>query len=59
MSSGIDLEHKAPQFIEEAVYGLCEINREDIKKARLIANPGCYPTCSYLVHLSIVKGRHY
>ena len=43
-----NLEHKAPQFIEEAVYGLCEINREDIKKARLIANPGCYPTCSTL-----------
>ena len=35
------IEHKAPQFIDEAVYGLCEINREDIKKARLIANPGC------------------
>ena len=30
------------------IYGLCEINREDIKKARLIANPGCYPTCSTL-----------
>ena len=43
-----NIEHKAPQFIEEAVYGLCEINREDIKKARLIANPGCYPTCSTL-----------
>ena len=33
------IEHKSPQFIEEAVYGLCEVNREDIKKARLIANP--------------------
>ena len=33
------IEHKSPQFIEEAVYGLCEINREDIRKARLIANP--------------------
>ena len=42
------IEHKSPQFIDEAVYGLCEINREDIKKARLIANPGCYPTCSTL-----------
>lgn len=38
------LEHKSPQFIEEAVYGLCEINREDVKKARLVANPGCYTT---------------
>lgn len=43
------IEHKSPQFIDEAVYGLCEINREDIKKARLIANPGCYPTCSGIV----------
>ena len=42
------IEHKSPQLIEEAVYGLCEKNREDIKKARLIANPGCYPTCSFL-----------
>ena len=42
------IEHKSPALIEEAVYGLCEINRDDIKKARLIANPGCYPTCSTL-----------
>ena len=39
------IEHKAPQFIEEAVYGLCEVNREAVKKARIVANPGCYPTC--------------
>ena len=49
------IEHKAPQFIEEAVYGLCEINREVIKKARLIANPGCYPTCSTLSIYPAVK----
>ena len=42
------IKHQSPEFIDEAVYGLCEINREDIKKARLIANPGCYPTCSTL-----------
>lgn len=42
------IEHKSPQFIDEAVYGLCEINRQRIKGARLIANPGCYPTCSIL-----------
>ncbi len=42
------IEHKSPQFLSEAVYGLCELNREEIKKARLIANPGCYPTCSIL-----------
>ena len=49
------LEHKSPQFIEEAVYGLCEINREDVKKARLVANPGCYTTCSILSCYPLVK----
>ena len=49
------IEHKSPQFIEEAVYGLCEVNREDIKKARLIANPGCYPTCSTLSVYPLLK----
>lgn len=34
------MEHKSPQFIGEAVYGLCEINREKVKEARLVANPG-------------------
>lgn len=42
------IEHKSPQFIGEAVYGLPEINRDKVKSARLIANPGCYPTCSFL-----------
>ena len=42
------IKHPTPEFIEEAVYGLCEVNREEIKKARLLANPGCYPTCSNL-----------
>lgn len=49
------LEHKSPQFIEEAVYGLCELNREDVKKARLVANPGCYTTCSILTCYPLVK----
>lgn len=49
------IEHKSPQFIEEAVYGLCEINREQVKKARLVANPGCYPTCSFLSVYPLVK----
>ena len=40
------ITHPSPQFIGEAVYGLPELNREKIKKARLVANPGCYPTCS-------------
>ncbi len=49
------LEHKSPQFIDEAVYGLCEINREKIKGARLIANPGCYTTCSILSFYPLLK----
>ena len=49
------IEHKSPELVAEAVYGLCEINREDIKKARLIANPGCYPTCSTLSIAPLAK----
>lgn len=49
------IEHKSPQFIEEAVYGLCEVNREQVKRARLIANPGCYPTCSFLSVYPLAK----
>lgn len=49
--------HQSPQFIEEAVYGLCEINREDVKKARLVANPGCYTTCSILSLYPLVKEK--
>ncbi len=49
------IEHKSPQFIEEAVYGLCEINREKVKGARLVANPGCYTTCSILTAYPLVK----
>lgn len=49
------MEHKSPQFVDEAVYGLCEINREKVKGARLIANPGCYPTCSFLSVYPLAK----
>lgn len=49
------IEHKSPEFIDEAVYGLCEINREKTKEARLIANPGCYTTCSILSIYPMVK----
>ena len=50
------IEHKSPQFIEEAVYGLCEINRGKITdKTRLVANPGCYTTCSILTAYPLVK----
>lgn len=49
------IEHKSPQFIDEAVYGLCEINRDKVKGARLVANPGCYTTCSILTAYPLVK----
>ncbi len=50
------IEHKSPQFIREAVYGLCEINRGQVnEKTRLIANPGCYTTCSILTAYPLVK----
>ncbi len=50
------IEHKSPQFIPEAVYGLCEINRDQIsEKTRLVANPGCYTTCSILTAYPLVK----
>ena len=50
------LEHKAPQYIDEAVYGLCEINRDKVSKAtRIIANPGCYTTTSILTLYPMVK----
>ena len=49
------ITHASPQYLPEAVYGLCEINREDVKKARLVANPGCYTTCSILTAWPLVK----
>lgn len=49
------IAHQSPQFIKEAVYGLCEVNRKDIKGARLLANPGCYTTCSILTIYPLAK----
>lgn len=50
------IEHKSPQFIPEAVYGLCEVNRNQITEStRLVANPGCYTTCSILTAYPLVK----
>ncbi len=50
------IEHKSPQFIPEAVYGLCEVNRGKItENTRLVANPGCYTTCSILTAYPLVK----
>ena len=48
--------HACPELLEEAVYGLPEINRAAIAKARLVANPGCYPTAVQLGFLPLVEG---
>lgn len=49
------MKHAAPELIAEAVYGLPEVNREKIKSARLVANPGCYPTAVQLGFLPLVE----
>ena len=48
-------KHVSPELVREAVYGLPEVNREGIRKARLIANPGCYPTAVQLGFLPLVE----
>ncbi len=50
-------KHEAKNILPEAVYGLCEINREKIKGKRIIANPGCYTTCSILSLYPLVKEK--
>ncbi len=49
------LTHTAKAYIQEAVYGLCELNRSKVPGARLLANPGCYPTCSTLSIYPLLK----
>lgn len=49
--------HIAPDLQKEAVYGLTEISREDIKNARLVANPGCYPTSIQLPLVPLIKAN--
>ncbi|SFU32964.1 N-acetyl-gamma-glutamyl-phosphate reductase [Nitrosospira multiformis] len=49
------MSHACPELVAEAVYGLPEINRDRIKTARLIANPGCYPTAVQLGFLPLVE----
>ena len=50
-------EHHAPELQDKAVYGLVEIYRRDIKHAHLVANPGCYTTCSLLPLLPLLKNK--
>ena len=49
------MEHACPELIESAVYGLPELNRNAIKQASLVANPGCYPTATALAALPLVE----
>ncbi|WML89838.1 N-acetyl-gamma-glutamyl-phosphate reductase [Thiothrix lacustris] len=49
------MQHASPNLVEEAVYGLPELNREHIRQARLVANPGCYPTAVTLGLLPLVE----
>jgi N-acetyl-gamma-glutamyl-phosphate reductase len=49
------MKHTAPELVAEAVYGLPELNRERVRDARLIANPGCYPTATQLALLPLVE----
>jgi N-acetyl-gamma-glutamyl-phosphate reductase len=48
-------KHAAPELVAQAVYGLCEVNREQIRGARLVANPGCYPTAVQLGLLPLIE----
>jgi N-acetyl-gamma-glutamyl-phosphate reductase len=51
------MKHSEPELVREAVYGLCELNRERIRKARLVANPGCYPTAIQLGFLPLLEAE--
>ena len=51
------MKHKSPNLIDKAVYGLPEINRDSIRKTKLIANPGCYPTAIQLALIPLLKKK--
>lgn len=51
------MEHACPELVEQAVYGLPELNREQIQGAKLVANPGCYPTATTLAALPLLKAN--
>lgn len=50
-------KHACPELLEQAVYGLPEVNREQIKTAQLVANPGCYPTAVQLALLPLIEAK--
>jgi len=49
------MQHVCPELVAEAVYGLPELNRDAVKNARIVANPGCYPTATTLGLMPLVK----
>ncbi|MBM4294245.1 MAG: N-acetyl-gamma-glutamyl-phosphate reductase [Deltaproteobacteria bacterium] len=49
--------HTAPELLTEAVYGLPELHREEVRRTRLVANPGCYPTCVILGLAPLAQAR--
>ena len=51
------MEHTSPELVDMAVYGLPEVNREQIKTAKLLANPGCYPTATQLGLLPLIENN--
>jgi len=51
------MDHACPDVLDEAVYGMPELNREAIKKARIIANPGCYPTAVSLGYIPLIENQ--
>ena len=56
-SQWYSMDHACPELVEEAVYGLPEINRDKLKTARIVANPGCYPTAVTLGLLPLVENK--
>ena len=51
------MTHTSPDLLAEAVYGLPEVNRDEVKVARLVANPGCYPTAVQLGFLPLIESK--
>jgi len=51
------MEHACPDLVEEAVYGMPELNRDHVRDARIVANPGCYPTSVILGLLPLVESN--
>ncbi len=49
------MPHASPEWLEQAVYGLPEVNREQIRNSKLVANPGCYPTATQLGFLPLIE----